>query len=134
MLALARTKLPSARLVRGDIVAGWPSELPDRFDCIVSAYVFHHFDLSTKVDLVARLLRDHGASGCRIVMGDVCVPTKVALDDVRRTWGKQMDQEEHYWIADEAIAACERSGIQARHEQTSPFAGVFVFETGRLTV
>ncbi len=132
MLARAHTKLPSVRLVQGDIAAGWPSGLPDRLDRIVSAYVFHHFDLSTKVDLVARLLRDHGASGCRIVVGDICVPTETVLDDVRREWGKQMDQEEYYWIADEAIAACKRSGIHAGYEQTSSFAGVFVFEAGRL--
>ncbi len=43
-----------------------------------------------------------------------------------------MDNDEYYWIADEAIAACRRDGVRVRYEQVSPFAGVFVFEAGRL--
>ncbi len=128
MLAFARAKLPTVRLVRGDITGEWPSELLGRFDCIVSAYVFHHFDLSEKINLLVRLLQDRCTPGGRIVLGDVSVPTATALDDVRREWGRQMDEEEHYWIADEAIAACKQCGIRASYEQVSAFAGVFVFE------
>jgi putative AdoMet-dependent methyltransferase len=132
MLALAHAKLPSVRLVLGDIAGEWPSELPDRFDGVVSAYVFHHFDLSAKVAVLARLLRDRCGPGRRIVVGDVCVPTETALDDLRRKCGDQMDEEEHYWIADEAIATCKECGIRASYEQVSAFAGVFVFGAGNL--
>lgn len=132
MLALAHAKLPSVRLVLGDIADEWPSGLPDRFDGVVSAYVFHHFDLSAKVAVLARLLRDHCGPGRRIAVGDVCVPTETALDDLRRKCGDQMDEEEHYWIADEAIAACKHCGIRVRYEQVSAFAGVFVFGAGNL--
>lgn len=134
MLALAQAKLPSVRLVQGDIAGEWPSALPGQFDCIVSAYVFHHLGLSGKIDLLARLLQDRCTSGGPIVLGDVAVPTWAALDDVRRAWGEQMDEEEHYWIADEAVAACRQRGIRASYEPVSAFAGVFVFASGRRTV
>jgi len=43
MLRRARAKLPSTHLVKADLLNGWPEGLPDQFDRIVSAYVFHEF-------------------------------------------------------------------------------------------
>jgi putative AdoMet-dependent methyltransferase len=134
MLAVARAKMPRLHLVQGDVMAGWPGGLPERFDCIVSAYLFHHFDLAAKADLISRLLRDHCSLHGRVVVGDVSFPTASEWLEARREWGHLMDDEEHYWIADDAIAACQRAGLCVHYEQTSIFAGVFVIEAGPLGI
>ncbi len=132
MLDGARAKVPMVRLVRANIAAAWPPELPDRFDRIISAYVFHHFALGEKVRLLTRFLRDPCALSGRIVVGDICFAAAKELLAARREWNRLVDPEEHYWIADEAIAACELAGLRVWHEQTSPFSEVFAFEAGLL--
>jgi putative AdoMet-dependent methyltransferase len=131
MLTIARAKLPMAHLSHSDITASWPSDVPERFDRIVSAYVFHHFDLGAKVELLTQLVRGHCSPGGRVVVGDIAFSTADSLSRARREWERLMDPAEYYWIADEAIAACERAGLRARYEQVSVFAGVFVLQEGR---
>lgn len=125
MLARARAKVPRARLISMDLLAEqWPEELAgERFDRIVSSYVFHEFDLATKIRLMARLARDHLAPGGRIVIGDVAFPNRQALEEAG---ANHWDEDEHYWEADEAIAACKAAGLAATYTQVSPCAGVFV--------
>jgi cyclopropane fatty-acyl-phospholipid synthase-like methyltransferase len=125
MLAKARAKVPQARLFAMDLLAQrWPEELVgQRFQRIVSSYVFHEFDLTTKVKLVARLGRDHLAQGGWMVIGDVAFPDRRALE---AAGADHWDEEEHYWEADSAIAACEKAGLAATYTQVSPCAGVFV--------
>jgi putative AdoMet-dependent methyltransferase len=132
MLTIAEARIPGAHLTRGDIAAGWPSDFPERFERIVSAYVFHHFDLDAKVELLTQLVRGHCSPGGRVVVGDIAFSTKGSLSKARRECERLMDPAEYYWIADEAIAACERAGLRARYEQVSVFAGVFVLQEGRM--
>ncbi|GEM_PF-182092 len=128
MLALAQAKLPSVRLAHGDIAEGWPSELPKRFDRIVSAYVFHHFDPPTKIKQLSWLLGEHCAEGGQIVIGDVSFTTGRALCDAKRAWRRRFDPEEHYWVAEDATGACEEAGMTTTYEQSSPCAGVYVVQ------
>ncbi len=130
MLARARAKVPQARLISMDLLAEqWPEELAgERFDRIVSSYVFHEFDVATKVRLMARLARDHLAPGGRIVIGDVAFPTRQALEEAG---ANHWDEDEHYWEADEAIAGCKAAGLAATYTQVSPCAGVFVVRIAR---
>jgi hypothetical protein len=55
MLAEAQIKLPGARLLQADLLGPWPAELDPPFDRVVSAYVFHEFDLTTKIGLLRRI-------------------------------------------------------------------------------
>lgn len=130
MLDLAKAKLPELHLIQADLLAAWPDEVSRRFDLIVSAYVFHHFELREKVSLLTRLGRDHCAQGGRIVVADISFPTRHALDEARTRWQSVWD-EEQYWVAEEAVPACERAGLVVRYEQMVEFAGVFLFERRR---
>jgi putative AdoMet-dependent methyltransferase len=125
MLAKARAKVPQVRLLAMDLLAErWPEELAgQRFQRIVSSYVFHEFDLTTKVKLIARLGRDHLAQGGRIVIGDLAFPDRQALEEAG---ADHWDEDEHYWEADKAIAAGGKAGLAATYTQVSPCAGVFV--------
>jgi len=128
MLARAREKLPDAVLVRADLLGEWPAELERRFDRIVSSYLFHEFGDATKVGLLRRLADRSLAPGGRIVVGDVAFPTARERAAARARWTEAWDDEEHYWAADEALAACRSAGMHVDHLQVSRCAGVFVVE------
>jgi putative AdoMet-dependent methyltransferase len=125
MLAEAARKLPAAQLAQADIMAGWPAAFRRRFDLIVSAYTFHHFTLEKKIALLRRMGRDHAAPGGRIIIADLSFPTADALTRTREKWRDVWD-EEHYWIAQEAVPACEAAGFRTRYEQVSEVAGIYV--------
>lgn len=124
MLAAARRKVPAARFVRGDLTGDLDFLGSKRFDLIVSAYVFHEFDLSTKVSILGRLVHDRLTERGRIIIGDIAFATVKKREEAHRRWATQWDEEEHYWAADEAIAACEKAALYARYVQISCCGGV----------
>jgi putative AdoMet-dependent methyltransferase len=128
MLAKTIKKLPNAALVKADLLGDWPPELDHRFDRIVSAYVLHEFDLSTKVKLLQKLAERHLAAKGRIVIGDIAFPTSAALDEEHRKRADSWDEEEYYWAADEATDACRSAGLQVSYKQISSCGGVFVIK------
>lgn len=130
MLALAREKVPGLHLAEADIAGPWPTEFADRFDRIVSAYTFHHFDLQANVDLLRRLLERHLSPAGVLVVGDICFSTAQSLAEARTLAGDRWDDSEHYWVASEAIAATEMVGLSVRYSQVSDCAAVFVFDPG----
>src|SRR5512142_1753946 len=71
ILAKAREKLPAAHVVLHDLRRAWPAQLDRRFDCIVSAYVFHHFELDQKVELCKDLAVRHLMPGGKLVIADI---------------------------------------------------------------
>jgi putative AdoMet-dependent methyltransferase len=125
MLEKARAKLPKAHFVLHDLRAGWPIEIDRRFDRIVSAYVFHHFELAQKVSLCRELVDKHLNPGGKLVIADLSFPTFAA----KETFKLQFDdwEEEFYWFADDALAAFAKSGLQVEYEQVSACAGVYTF-------
>lgn len=127
MLELARAKLPAARFFEHDLRQPFPPELAQRFDCIVSAYVFHHLELPGKVALAARLIAEHLLPGGRLVIADVSFPDALALSAARQAAGKGWD-EEPYWIAAEALPALRAAGIPAAYTQISNCAGIYRLE------
>jgi len=127
MLAQAREKCPQETFIQADLHGDWPSFLDHRFDRIVSAYAFHHFDLSTKVKLIEQgmhLLKDHG----RIVIGDISFETAASREQAHKQWDSLWDDTEYYWAGDEAIAALDKIGLHTTYTQVSFCAGVFTVE------
>lgn len=129
MLAKARVKAPRATLIQADLLGEWPAELHRRFDRVVSAYVFHEFDQAGKGRLVHDLTSEYLAAHGRIVIGDVAFAGASARDAAHRRWSDGWDESEHYWAADEAVAAVEKLGLRAEYEQVSDVGGVFVIQT-----
>lgn len=125
MIEEARAKAPDVHLVRADLRGQWPAELPARFDRIVSAYVLHEFDLATKVALLGRLARQHLSVGGRIVIGDIAFPGRLAREAASRQWASLWDGDEHYWAADEVLAAFDAAGLAMDYRQASSCGGVF---------
>lgn len=130
MLARAAAKLPSARFFRHDLRRPFPPALRRRFDRIVSAYVFHHFELSEKTQIIRRLVHDHLAPGACLVIADVAFPTAEALDACRAAAGAAWE-DEPYWIAAKGMHALEGDGMRVQYVQVSECAGVFKCEEAR---
>jgi len=125
MLACAREKLPEATLLQADLLDAWPGELQQRFDRIVSAYVWHEFDLPTKIRLIGELARERLAAGGALLLGDIAFPSVQARALARRRWEALWDDDEHYWAADEALDAAAAAGLELDYQQVSSCAGIF---------
>ena len=124
MLALARKKLPQVTYVMADIRDLWPAELPEKFDCIVSGYAFHHFITAEKVRLIRDLAANHLSPGGRIVIADIAFTNLADQEAERLSQGNEWN-EEYYWVAEVELPALRAAGLQAEFELVSPYAGVF---------
>lgn len=128
MLAKAREKLPGAAFYLHDLREDLPQELTQRFDHIVSTYVFHHFDLDQKIRICANLVRSHLAPGGSLLIGDISFPSQAAQDIFRQ--GIPDWEDEFYWLADQSLAGLEKAGLTADYLQVSSCAGVYVLRAG----
>jgi putative AdoMet-dependent methyltransferase len=129
MLAKAQEKLPSLHPVLADLRSEtWPQSLNRRFDRIVSAYVWHDFDLAYKMGLLKRLTEQYLASQGRVVIADIAYPDQMARTQAGAYWGRLWSEADHYWAADETIADCKAIGLSCTYQQVSSCAGVFVIE------
>jgi cyclopropane fatty-acyl-phospholipid synthase-like methyltransferase len=127
MLDQACQKLPTAHFCLHDLRSEWPAELPGRFDRIVSAYVFHHFEFEENVRIVRGLVSEHLAPGGRLVIADIAFPDSSAQEVLKKQFGDEWE-EEYYWIADEALPAFEQVELKVKYVQVSLCAGIFTFQ------
>ena len=68
--------------------------------------------------------------GAFILIADIAF-LSVAIREatIQRIYGDAWDDDEWYWAADEAIAACEAAGLHATYRQMSLYGGVFMIKT-----
>ena len=124
MLKLAREKVPQATCIQADLRGDWPAGLERlRFDRIVSAYVFHHFLLPRKLELISSLAARLSPGG-RILIADLSFENTAHRDHVRQKYRHTWDEEE-YWLVDQTLPALRDRGLQAAYRQVSECAGVY---------
>jgi len=124
MIERARDRLSGAQLVQADLLAGWPEALPERFDRIVSGYVFHEFPDDVKLQIIEKLAA-HLAPGGRVILGDIAFPDPDARDASHREWAAAWDEDEHYWAASSIRPPLNARGFDVEYEQISFCSGVF---------
>ena len=124
MLEQARQKLPGAHFLLHDLSMEFPAGWQHLFDRIVSAYVFHHFELDEKLRILRGLL-PRLAPGGRMIIADIAFPGQAALDEVKARFGQGWE-DEFYWLEDESLPALEEAGLRVNYRQVSVCAGVFV--------
>ncbi|MEN8240774.1 MAG: methyltransferase domain-containing protein [Chloroflexota bacterium] len=130
MLVKAREKMPGAHFAQVDLFGAWPDEFEQKFDRIVSSYVFHEFELAEKIDLIQRLAKNNIVPGGYFILGDISFPTKASEQKARELIGNQWDEDEYYWVAEEDIRACEEKGFEVKYEQISSCGGIFIIKPG----
>jgi putative AdoMet-dependent methyltransferase len=126
MLEKARQKIPTAHFILNDLRLDMPSEIQSPFDRVVSAYVFHHFELDQKILILGKLIRLLAPRG-RIIIGDISFHDLRNLEKVKIMEG-DIWEDEFYWLADEAIPALENLGFKVEYTQVSSCAGIFVLQ------
>jgi len=124
MLEKAREKLPEARFVRHDLRADWPAELDRHFDRIVSAYVFHHFDLGGKVNLCKELVTRRLAPEGRLIIADLSFQNQKEMDAFAAAVG-DLWEVEPYWLVEESLPALENAEMKVNYVKVSACAGVY---------
>lgn len=123
MLAKARQKIPSAHFALHDLRTPLPPEFQRPFDCIISAYVFHHFELDEEVRIVRGLL-PFLVPGGQLLLGDIAFHNRSALEQVKAEVGDNWD-DEYYWVADQSIVVLKKTGFKVDYIQVSTCGGVF---------
>lgn len=127
MLDKARERLAGAVLIQADLRQAFPPEIiSQKFDRIVSGYVFHHFDLAEKVSILLRLV-ELMAPSALLVIADISILDRHALEAVKQAAGESWE-EEYYWIAGEAVPRLKENGFAVQYQQVSSCAGVYRME------
>ncbi len=120
MIALAREKMPDARLIYADLAQGVPAELrAEKFDFIISTYAMHHLVDGQKEELWHSLLARLNPGGA-LVIGDVAFATETEQEACRLRCGNGWDCDEAYIVAERFQTAFP--GL--RFTQVSHCAGV----------
>ena len=129
MLSQAQQKVPAGTFFPLDLLAeNWTILEGYHFDRVVVGYVLHEFPLERVVTILDRLRRNYAAPQLRIVIGDIAFPDTEIRAQAQAYWQESWDTSEYYFAADEACRAFEQVGFQARYQQQSSCAGVFVLE------
>ena len=127
MLEKAREKLPQAHFVPADLRSGWPPELSRSFDRIISAYVFHHFELDAKVNLCRELVTKRLATHGKLIVADISFPDSKIMGEFAKSVG-ELWEDEPYWLADKAVDALKNAGMDVTYQQISPCAGIYLMK------
>lgn len=126
MLEYARNHLPQAHLIQADLVErDWLKDISQSFDRILSAYTFHEFPDTVKVQLLLRLAQESLAPGGCIVIGDISFPNETQYDRAHQKIADLWDEEEYYWCAETLTDALITAGFSVKYEQVSICAGVY---------
>jgi len=128
MVAFAKNRLNSEDIFVLDIRKNEiPKELKGKvFDCIYSAYTFHHFDLTKKIEIVQCYLQLLKPGG-QFLIADISFDDENALSTVKQEAGERWDTEEEdgYWRKNEALAAFQKHNLAINYTKISFCAGIY---------
>lgn len=105
MLAIARRKLPDARLIQHDFSQGLPNEIAgEKFDFIICTYAIHHLTDAQKPGFIRELLSCLKPGG-ELLLGDVAFATAAERDACRADTGDAWDSDEEYIVVEQLAQA-----------------------------
>jgi ubiquinone/menaquinone biosynthesis C-methylase UbiE len=119
MIDKARAMYSEIEFVYADLLSEWPQKLPTTFDIVVSAYVFHEFDMSNKLKLINRVVEKYLKPTGRILIADIAFPSIAERAAAADRWSEKWDESEHYWAADETFEVIENAGFKMQFQQVS---------------
>ena len=113
MIEKAAAKYPHIPFKLQDVRYPVPSAFPQEYDVIVSAYVFHHFPIDEKIEIIKRLMCENLHPGGRLVIGDLIFDNSDALNQTKSIYHDQWD-EEYYWLIDHDLPLLKSAGLNAK--------------------
>ncbi len=123
MLSIARRKAPDIEFLNWDLREPWHKDLVGTFNRVVSAYVFHHFTLPRKAEIIADIMHRMHPDG-KILIADISFVDRKHIDQARIRYKDGWDEEE-YWIAEETLPVLRQYGWQVFYAQVTNLAGIY---------
>ena len=127
MIEKAAAKYPYIPFKVQDVRQPVPITFPQKYDAIVSAYVFHHFPIDEKINIIKRLMVENLLPGGRLVIGDLIFNDEDALNRTRSIYHDHWD-EEYYWLLDHDLPQIQSAGLHVKVDPVSFCAMVLTFE------
>lgn len=128
MIEKAAAKYPQIPFKIQDVRQPIPTEFPQKYDAIVSAYVFHHFPINEKIEIIKRLKTDNLLPDGRLVIGDLIFIDSEALNLTRSKYHDNWD-EEYYWQLDHDLPLMKNKGLKVKVDPISFCAMVLTIES-----
>lgn len=126
MLKLCKQNIPGIQLFNADVTKDFDFLCGEKFDRIVTNYLFHEFDDPTKNEIVKRCFENHLSESGFMVIGDISFENQTILDDARQKSENLWDGQEFYWNAEKQTEALRELGFFVLYEQTTPCSGVYI--------
>ncbi len=126
MIDKAKWKYPEIQFEIADVRDPIPNAFPQKYDIIVSAYVFHHFPVEEKIKQLMRFKMDHlNPEGC-ILIGDLMFSSENAMREIADRYPDTWD-DEYYWIMERDLPLMQQAGLIVQFQQISFCAGLIWF-------
>jgi putative AdoMet-dependent methyltransferase len=124
MLEKARIRLSQGHFAQHDLRQPWLPAWQQRFDRVVSAYVFHHFEDQLKIDLLLSFAKERLTPDGIIVIADISFTTDEEWASAQQIAGDDWN-EELYWVANRVLPPLRSIGLAVTYQQVSYCAGVY---------
>jgi len=126
MITSARNKYPDLNFTVADVRDPLPADFPEKYDYIVSAYVFHHFPIEEKIKHLLRYKHKYLVPGGNIIIGDLMFPSAEAMQVIANQYPDSWD-DEYYWIMQRDLPLMQQVGLAVQFQQISFCAGLIWF-------
>jgi putative AdoMet-dependent methyltransferase len=126
MIDKAKWKYPEIQFEIADVRDPIPIAFPQKYDIIVSAYVFHHFPIQEKITQLLRYKFKHLHQGGKIIIGDLMFLSEEAMQAIAQQYPDTWD-DEYYWIMERDLPLMQRAGLVVKFQQISFCAGLIWF-------
>lgn len=126
MIAKAQQKYPDLHFSVADLRDPLAADFPEKYDCIVSTYVFHHFPIEEKIKQLVRYKHQHLNQGGTIIIGDLMFASEEAMQAIANQYPDTWD-DEFYWIMEYDHPLMQQAGLAVQFQQISFCAGLIWF-------
>lgn len=127
MIEIAKLRVPDAKFIRRNIYDGFPEEeQKNRFDYIISTFVWHHFDLSEWINLMHYYLHFLSSFG-KLIIGDILFEHDRDKQYCYQKYHKQWDDAEYYHTFEDILSEL-KDHFQVSFMKTSYCTGIIIIE------
>ncbi len=131
MVERCKTNVPGARIFQADVTKPFDFLDGQKFDRVISNYLFHEFCDETKLQIIERCFGDHIKEAGFMVIGDISFENRTKLDECRNRNLDLWDDDEFYWDADVLVKRISDLGYLVSYSQISECAWVYVIKRKR---
>ncbi|NLI40501.1 MAG: class I SAM-dependent methyltransferase [Caldisericales bacterium] len=131
MIEICRVNVPGARIFRADVTKPLDFLNGQKFDRVISNYLFHEFCDETKLQIIEKCFNYCIKEAGFMVIGDISFENRTKLDECRNRNLDLWDDGEFYWDADTLVKRISGLGYLVSYSQISECAGVYVIKRKR---